>query len=119
MSERPLDDWVPRNVVRICAAGVCACREVAPRNPDVHILSTAHQISEVRANGLLQQIEERAKAGDLGELRRSVGVWKLVLAVTIDLLKVMDSDDFIMRLKLDLPSKQVGGGHGSDHIGGG
>lgn len=74
--------------------------------------------------GLLQAIEERVKAGDAeGAAKKGwvlERVWKVLLA-TMDLLQVMDPDDF-MRLKHELAintKAQVGVDHGFEHIGGG
>lgn len=76
------------------------------------------------AHGLLQLIEERVKAGDpVGAAKKCwlvERVWKLLLA-TMDLLQVMDPDDF-MRLKHELAintKAQVGVEYGPNHIGGG
>lgn len=76
------------------------------------------------AQGLLKAIEERVKAGDSEGAARKCWivekVWKLLLA-TMDLLQVMDPDDF-MRLKHELAintKPQVGINHGFEHIGGG
>ncbi|KAG0568328.1 hypothetical protein M758_6G010100 [Ceratodon purpureus] len=113
---------------RICTPSeVYACRQAAPGNPEDHTLSTAHQILEawlMVAHGLLQLIEERVKAGDpVGAAKKCwlvERVWKLLLA-TMDLLQVMDPDDF-MRLKHELAintKAQVGVEYGPNHIGGG
>lgn len=76
------------------------------------------------AQGLLQAIEERVKAGDpVGAAKQCwlvERVWKLLLAA-MDLLQVMDPNDF-MRLKHELAinTKSEGGvDYGSEHVGGG
>ncbi|XP_024387651.1 nematode resistance protein-like HSPRO2 isoform X2 [Physcomitrium patens] len=113
---------------RICTPlQVFACRQAAPGHPEDHTLSTVHQILEswlMVAQGLLKAIEERVKAGDSEGAARKCWivekVWKLLLA-TMDLLQVMDPDDF-MRLKHELAintKPQVGINHGFEHIGGG
>uniref|UniRef100_A0A7I4BUE9 Uncharacterized protein n=1 Tax=Physcomitrium patens TaxID=3218 RepID=A0A7I4BUE9_PHYPA len=113
---------------RICTPlEVFACRQAAPGHPEDHTLSTAHQILEawlMVAHGLLQVIEERVKAGDpVGAAKKCwlvERVWKLLVA-TMDLLQVMDPDDF-MRLKHELAintKAQVGVNYGFEHIGGG
>jgi hypothetical protein len=76
------------------------------------------------AQGLLQGIDERVQAGDPDGAAKKCWVlervWKVLLAA-MDLLQVMDPDDF-MRLKQELAintKAQVGVDHGFEHIGGG
>lgn len=76
------------------------------------------------AHGLLHEVEERVKASDpVGAAKKCwlvERVWKLLLA-TMDLLQVMDPDDF-MRLKHELAintKAQLGVDSGSEHVGGG
>jgi hypothetical protein len=76
------------------------------------------------AQGLLQAVEERVIAGDPEGAAKKCWiverVWKILLA-TMDLLQVMDPDDF-MRLKHELAintKAQAGADHGFEHVGGG
>jgi len=114
-------------VVVVVVVQVYACRQGAPGHPEDHTLSTVHQILEawlMVAQGLLQVVEERVKAGDpVGAAKKCwlvERVWKLLLA-TMDLLQVMDPNDF-MRLKHELAinTKSEGGvDYRSEHVGGG
>jgi tryptophan 2,3-dioxygenase len=93
-------------------------------HPEDHTLSTVHQIMEAWlevASGLLQRVEEEVKAGHLELAARSCWiverVWKLLIS-TMDLLQIMDPDDF-MRLKEELAISQDGAAISTEHIGGG
>ncbi|KAL2642486.1 hypothetical protein R1flu_010073 [Riccia fluitans] len=93
---------------------IYANRQSAQEYPEDHALATAHQILEawlVVAQGLVKCIEERIGAGDTEGAAKKCWilerVWKLCTS-TMDLLQVMDPDDF-MRLKQELAVKTSGG----------
>lgn len=105
-------------------AQVYACRQSMPGHPEDHTLSTVHQIMEAWlevASGLLQNVEEKVKAGNFEMAAKSCWVvervWKLLVSI-MDLLQVMDPDDF-MRLKEELAISQDGAASSMEHIGGG
>lgn len=95
-----------------------------PGHPEDHTLSTVHQIMEAWlevASSLLQNVEEKVKAGNFEMAAKSCWiverVWKLLIS-TMDLLQIMDPDDF-MRLKEELAISQDGAAISTEHIGGG
>lgn len=103
---------------------VYACRQLIPGHPEDHTLSTVHQIMETWlevASGLLQSVAENVKAGNFEVAAKSCWlverVWKLLIS-TMDLLQIMDPDDF-MRLKEELAISQDGAAVSTEHIGGG
>lgn len=103
---------------------VYACRQSMPGHPEDHTLSTVHQIMEAWlevASGLLRTVEEKVRAGNFEMAARSCRilerVWKLLIS-TMDLLQIMDPDDF-MRLKEELAISQAGAAISTEHIGGG
>lgn len=73
------------------------------------------------AQGLLGNVEEKVKAGNSEGAAKSCWiverVWKLLIS-NMDLLQVMDPDDF-MRLKHELAISQDGLAVSAEHIGGG
>lgn len=95
-----------------------------PGHPEDHTLSTVHQIMEAWlevASGLLQNVEKTVKEGNFESAAKSCRiverVWKLLIS-TMDLLQIMDPDDF-MRLKEELAISQGGTAISTEHIGGG
>ncbi|KAL3695818.1 hypothetical protein R1sor_009894 [Riccia sorocarpa] len=89
---------------------VYANRQSSAEYSEDHALATAHQILEawlVVAQGLVKCIEERISAGDSEAAAKKCWilerVWKLCTS-TMDLLQVMDPDDF-MRLKQELATQ--------------
>lgn len=103
---------------------VYACRQSMPGHAEDHTLSTVHQIMEAWlevAHGLIQNVEENVKAGNSEGAAKSCWiverVWKLLIS-TMDLLQIMDPDDF-MRLKEELAISQDGAAVSTEHIGGG
>jgi len=95
-----------------------------PGHAEDHTLSTVHQIMEAWlevAHGLIQNVEENVKAGNSEGAAKSCWiverVWKLLIS-TMDLLQIMDPDDF-MRLKEELAISQDGAAVSTEHIGGG
>jgi len=73
------------------------------------------------ASGLLRTVEENVKTGNCEAAAKSCWVvervWKLLIS-TLDLLQIMDPDDF-MRLKEELAISQDGTAVSTEHIGGG
>jgi hypothetical protein len=106
---------------------IYACRQSAPGHPEDHTLLTVHQIMEAWlevAQGLLEVIEENVKSSNSEAAAKSCWlverVWKLLMS-TMDLLHIMDPDDF-MKLKHELAintSSQLGVDTSVEHIGGG
>lgn len=103
---------------------VYGCRQSMPGHPEDHTLSTVHQIMEAWlevASGLLQNVEKTVKEGNFESAAKSCRiverVWKLLIS-TMDLLQIMDPDDF-MRLKEELAISQGGTAISTEHIGGG
>lgn len=103
---------------------IYACRQSLPGHPEDHTLSTVHQMMEAWlevASGLLQSIDNKVMAGNFELAAKSCWiverVWKLLIS-TMDLLQIMDPDDF-MRLKEELAISQDGTAVGTEHIGGG
>lgn len=104
---------------------VYACRQSLPGHPEDHTLSTVHQMMEAWlevASGLLQNVEAKVKAGNFEVAAKSCWVlervWKLLIS-TLDLLQIMDPDDF-MRLREELAISQDGTtAVSTEHIGGG
>ncbi|XP_024380430.1 nematode resistance protein-like HSPRO2 isoform X2 [Physcomitrium patens] len=103
---------------------VYACRQSMPGHPEDHTLSTVHQIMEAWlevASGLLRNVEMMVKKGNFESAAKSCRiverVWKLLIS-TMDLLQIMDPDDF-MRLKEELAISQDGKAISTEHIGGG
>lgn len=95
-----------------------------PGHPEDHTLSTVHQIMEAWlevASGLLRNVEMMVKKGNFESAAKSCRiverVWKLLIS-TMDLLQIMDPDDF-MRLKEELAISQDGKAISTEHIGGG
>ena len=109
---------------RIVLLQVYACKQSMPGHPEDHTLSTVHQIMEVWlevASGLLQNVDNKVKTGNFEVAAKSCWVlervWKLLIS-TMDLLQIMDPDDF-MRLKEELAISQDGTAVSTEHIGGG
>lgn len=103
---------------------VYACRQSMPGHPEDHTLSTVHQIMEAWlevASGLLQNVETMVKEGNCELAAKNCWiverVWKLLMS-TMDLLQIMDPDDF-MRLKEELAISQDEAAISTKHIGGG
>ncbi|CAM6114663.1 unnamed protein product [Calypogeia fissa] len=96
---------------KICTPSeVYACLQAAPGSPEDHALATAHQIVEcwlVVAQGLVKIVEEKVSNGNSGGAADKCWIleriWKLFTS-TMDLLQVMDPDDF-MKLKQTLAIK--------------
>lgn len=95
-----------------------------PGHPEDHTLSTVHQIMEAWlevASGLLQNVETMVKEGNCELAAKNCWiverVWKLLMS-TMDLLQIMDPDDF-MRLKEELAISQDEAAISTKHIGGG
>ncbi|CAM6022681.1 unnamed protein product [Sphagnum balticum] len=95
---------------------IYACRQSALGHPEDHTLSTVHQIMEAWlevAQGLLETVEEKVKASNSEAAAKTCWlverVWKLLIS-NMDLLQIMDPDDF-MQLKHELAintSSQLG-----------
>jgi len=106
---------------------IYACRQSAMGHPEDHTLSTVHQIMEAWlevAQGLLETVEEKVKASNSEAAAKICWlverVWKLLIS-NMDLLQIMDPDDF-MQLKHELAintSSQLGVDTSVEHIGAG